>query len=249
MTGDKDDTTKSNCREYLSDLESVVENRRGSFIIICLYVLSILFVFLLNAYLLEMLSYKVDSRYLVEIFTALGLLYMLFVMAVVTREGKIINQRNIEDFRREIEKYFHTGERFLLMVVALDQNKKMVSWLGDPLLRHRFSYFVFTTDRLIIVTFRHSGSGTGAFRKAIERGQFSSIVNKIYSIPLHIPRNIKFGGVVAPFIMQLTHTKCTVIPEGESEPASWALTDKHTKNAKLLKEIRKRLVEGYSAEF
>ena len=111
-------------------------------------------------------------------------------------------------------------------------------WLPDDLF-HR-SYFIFTSDRILIITLKASMVGRGSIFNALNN-DVDSLVSNVYCCDYFDKPSPIFGGFINNILANISHTKIQVCATGEDKLYPWALENKGTKSGKLLKEIITRV--------
>ncbi len=236
-----------NVRKLLGDLTPVSERKKGGYGRSVLYGLSvgILAMCLLFFILMLMVDANVDKN-IALIFITIGVFTCLYLMLFITaREQSIASQNEVEELRKMLTPHLNEGEKFLLLQLGCKNSTHIPTWSSKEGMCS-FSHFIFTTDRLLVVTFQRHVHGAYLINNYLETGQYDSNANGLYSVDLLDPKAFEIGGFITPPFMNIGYTKCTVCPIGESESYTWNLTSGFTQNGKLLKNIRHRLKHGYS---
>ncbi len=237
-------------RKLLGDLEPVNEKRKGG------YWRSVLFLFLTASLTMTiwfgivvgMVDLYIDY-YVILYVGMFGIAVCIYLTGFAfNREQNIAFQNEIDELKKLIEPQLNDGEKFLLLQLARDFSTRVPTWMNKEGVS-KYAHFIFTTDRLLIVTFHSSVKGANLIDNYLQTGNYSVYANGLYCVDLLGTHSFKIGGYITfPPILNISHTKCTVRPIGESDSYTWLLSSHFTRNGKLLKIIRQRLKHGYSQE-
>ncbi len=241
-----------NARKVLGDLCPVSERRKGGYGRAVLYGLFALLssLGLFFYFLLTIADANLGDIVVVPYIIIGGLLCLCIGIFITVREQNIAAQNEIEELKKILTPNLNEGEKFLLLQLGHAYGMRIPSWFPEQRISD-YSHFIFTTDRLLIVTFERFVIGANLINNYLETGQYDSYdsyVNGLYSIDLLDPKAFKIGGYIKAPLFNIGYTKCTVSPMGENETYTWLLGSGFTQNGKLLKTIRHRLKYGYSQE-
>ena len=157
----------------------------------------------------------------------------------VSYEQKLSNKNRIARIKETVSKHLANGEDFLCLFVGQANKLPPAEWLGDISI---LSYFIFTTDRLLIITFKPELIGSNQINDHIAIGEFENIIVDVHTCSLLDKSSFTLGGIIHhPALLNLTHTKIIACPIGQQEPYRWIIDDKHTRHGKTLKKIRQHL--------
>jgi hypothetical protein len=160
-------------------------------------------------------------------------------MISLSREQKLFNKNQISRTKETVSKYLAPGEEFLCMFVGQANKLPPAEWLGDISI---YSYLIFTTDRLLIITFKPELIGSNQINDHIAIGEFEKIIVDVHTCSLLDSSSFTIGGIIHhPALLNLTHTKVIVCPIGQHEPYRWIIDNKHTRHGKTLAKIRQHL--------
>lgn len=157
----------------------------------------------------------------------------------VAREQRLYNRNCIEQLDNHLKPKLNNGEHVLSLCVGRASSIDTPDWLGDV---SPYSYFLFTTDRLLIINFDPELSGTNLINKEIEKQTIEKYIKSIITCSLTEESNCKFGGFIAiELLFNLLYTKVEIRPVNEHHSYTWLIDDKFTQSGKLLREIRNRI--------
>jgi hypothetical protein len=220
------------CRNLLGGLEPVCEKRKGSMKNVILILLGAIF----------WLGFSIAMIIVCQLpFVMIGFTLLTFPALAYfsTYEQVLIIQNDAEKFFRYISPMLADGERPLLVLDGKAFGLNIPSWLENDFFG--YSFFIFTTDRLILMTL----SGTKLDRKKvadfISQDKLESMTNSIFTCDLYDPSSCKIGGFSTNLLANLTHMKIEIRPVGKEERFVWLMANKRTENGKLLSEIASRL--------
>lgn len=168
----------------------------------------------------------------------LGLAWLPITIFMLGYEQVLILQNNQKTFADYLSDYLNEGEQFLTILKGRALKLHTPSWLPEDFFIR--SYFVFTSDRILIIPFQASQIKNGDILYYIDEG-LNEIVSGIYSCDYIENGSCVFGGLINNLMSHIAHTKITVRAVGASDTYPWALENKGTRNGQLLKEIIARL--------
>ncbi len=239
--------TALDCRNLLENLSPVQESRQGKQKFAALYLLSFIFIYMpFVAYIMIYLS-RNRFDHITPIIIPLMLSGLIVSMWFIAREYKLYAQNSINLIIKSMSPLFEDNEEFLTAFIGKAMGINTPSWINDSI--STYCYFVFTTDRMIIITLSPKIAGIDQLAKHHTNNTFESVIDNIYTCSLMEEGKVMFGGIISQPMFNLSHTKLITIPENESEPYTWIIANKHTKNGKLLNLIITRLKTGYSKDF
>ena len=222
------------CRERLGNLSYQNEKRKGKMRYALLYFgLTITFIF---GFIFVAATYFDIPKPFDFVFTSVVSLLGIYVgFVLISHEQKLTNRNEVGIVKEKLSGYFADGEKLLCLFVGRVNQFPTPGWLGaiSP-----YSYFVITSDRLLLITFKESFIGTNQINNALRQGYFESIITNIFTCSLGDQGSVRFGGFIThPALLNLTHTKAITRPIGQTEPYRWVIDDKMTQNGIVLRYV------------
>lgn len=204
-----------------------------------LYLLAFIFIYVpLVGYITYVLANNnIDPYAIIPIF--LNLLGMFAVICIISYELKLYAQNNITQIVNSISSLLEKEEKFLTLFIGRAASFNLPPWITSDI--STYCYFIFTTDRLLIITLSPKIVGIDQLDHYHISNTFDEVINSTYSCSLEDSSKVRLGGPILQPVFTFTHTKATIIPIGESEPYTWAIANKHTRNGELFKKIIGRL--------
>ena len=218
-------------RALLSDLFSVRETRKGRPVFVL--IIAILGMSMMGVSMLILMELKAPL-----LVVSLSLLWFPITIFMIGYEQTLIVQNHRSLFLKYIAQYFNKDEKFLVLLGGRSLKLNIPDWLPDDLF-HR-SYFIFTSDRILIMTLKASMVGSGSIFNSLN-DDADSLVSNVYCCDYFDQPSPIFGGFINHILANITHTKIQVCATGEDRLYPWALENKGTKSGKLLKEIITRI--------
>lgn len=155
-------------------------------------------------------------------------------MYMISREQSLCVQNDADKVLSYLGQFLNEGEKPLVVVSGRAYGVHAPEWLPNDF--YVSSYFVFTSDRLIVIALSAQEIGMKKISDFHKSGTFSSIVSSLYSCDIWDERSVKIGGFFGS-ILALTHTKIQIRPIGKTNSYTWLLETTGTKNGKLLQRI------------
>ena len=231
--------TAAECREALKNISYRNEKRQGNMMYVLIYG-TILFLLMLSAvFILGSVLRNAESLVficsLVVSFTILsGAIFS------VSYEQKLTNKNQVKKVKEFMAEYLDSGERILCVFVGRAVKPVTPAWLGDI---GPYAFFIFTTDRLLIITFKQHLIGTDLINKEIAKGTIRKDIVNIHTCSINDDRSFRVSKLFFNHVLlNLVHTKVAVCPVGENEPYSWLLDNKHTQHGMVFREIVSNLM-------
>jgi len=218
-------------REILNGLSPSKETRKGNRFFVLIYV--ILGILMMAISMLILLALKAPL-----LVCLLALLWFPFTIFMIGYEQTLIVQSHRSLFLKYIAQHFNKDEKFLLLLGGRALRLYIPNWLPDDFL-HR-SFFIFTSDRILIITLKASMVKKGGIFASLDNG-LESLVSQVYCCDYFDNPSPIFGGFINNILANISHTKIQVCATGEDKLYPWALENKGTKADKLLKEIITRV--------
>jgi len=218
-------------RELLEGLSPIKERWKGRVVYAILYTI-------FGMGLASITPLVVAELGLPIIICLLGSVWILVTIFMVSHEQVLLLQNHQKTFIGYISDYLNEGEQFLTILRGRALKLHTPNWLPDDFFIG--SYFVFTSDRILLITFQASKIKNGDILYYIDGG-LNEIVSGIYSCDYIEDESCVFGGFINNLLLNIAYTKIKVRTVGESDSYSWALENKGSRNGQLLKEIMARL--------
>lgn len=234
-------STALNCRRLLEDLPPAQENRQGKQVFVFLYILGFILIYApISTYITFSLFDKRTDPYAIMTISVF-FIGMFATMYLIALEYKLYAQNNSEKLKNSITPLLEDGEKILTFFIGKPIST-LPPWINTNI--SAFCYFIFTTDRMLIITLTPNVSGINQLDRHHINNSFHDVIDSIYSCSLEDPLQVKFGGLINLPIFNLTHSKLIATPIGESIPCTWMVASKQTNNGRLLKTIIARLPAG-----
>jgi len=218
-------------RELLKGLLPVKERRKGRAIYLLIYIVFGLGLMALTPFGLALLG-------LPMIICLLGLAWLPITIFMIGYEQVLLLQNHQKTFIDYTSDFLNEDEQFLTILNGRALKFHTSSWLPDDFFIG--SYFVFTSDRILIITFQASKIKSGGILYA-SKTDLHGLVSGIYSCDYIENGSCVFGGFINQLLLNIASTKIKVRAVGESDTYPWALENKGTRNGQLLKEIMARI--------
>lgn len=236
--------TAEECRALLIGLTPTREKRNGScltglFLIVTCFTLPALFIFLV---ILD--GSWIPKDYKVPLSMVIFFLSFVLCLYLASREQKLYNRNCVKELEEYLKPMLNRGEELLTLCVGRASSFKTPEWLGNV---SPYSYFVFTTDRLLVINFDASLNGTNLINKEISNQSIGYYIRSIITCSLIDKSKCRFGGFITiELLLNFLFTKVEVFPVNESHSYTWLIDDKFTQSAKLLRTIRHRIANTAS---
>ena len=220
------------CRKRLEGLSPIAEKREGR---------------LRNVYLIFFggligMSFTIMAVVVAQWSVYLAVLPLIWVPLMayfMSYEQALIVQNDAKHFFKFVEPALKPKEKVLLVLNGRAASLSLPEWLESDF--YDYCYFVFTTDRLMVITLSKSKVGFHKISDFWRNNTFSNVVNKVFVCDYVEPENCQFGGLSLNLMSNLTHTKIKLRPLGEGDFYEWSMPNKGTKNGQLLNEVIFRL--------
>lgn len=218
-------------REILGDLSPIKETRKGNRFFVLIYI--ILGMPMMCVTMLTLAEFKAPL-----VICLLALLWLPLIIFMIGYEQTLIVQNHRSLFLKYIAQHFNRDEKFLILLGGRALKYNIPSWLPNDFL-HR-SYFIFTSDRILIITLKASMIKAGGLFDSLDN-DFESLVSDVYCCDYFDKPSPVFGGFIKNILANISHTKIQICATGENEHYPWALENKGTKAGKLLNKIISRI--------
>ena len=226
------------CRELLKSIPYIDEKRLGNMWYALAYG-SLMIATMITAVFIGALVFEIPKSFALAYCAAVVFPTIAGGMIAISHEQKLSNKNQINRIKETVSKYLTDGEEFLCLFVGQANKLPTPEWLRDISI---YAYFVFTSDRLLIITFIPELRGTNEINNHIGIGEFEKIIVDVHTCSLLDKSSFAIGGIIHhPALLNLTHTKVIACPVGQNEPYRWIIDDKHTHHGKTLRTIRQHL--------
>ncbi len=230
--------TSAECREALKNISYRNEKRQGKMKYVLLYGA---FLFLLMVFSVFFIGSVFDlSETGVFICSVVITLVILSSSVIaVSYEQKLTNKNEVERVKGFMAEYLDSGERILCMFIGRAIKHVTPEWLGDI---GPYAFLIFTTDRLLVVSFKQHLIGTDLINSEIANGNFKRNIVNIHTCSINNDQSFQVSKFFYhPLLLNLVHTKVKTCPVDEQEAYSWLIDDKHTQHGIVFKEIMRNL--------
>lgn len=238
FTGElKPSPTAKRCQELLGDLNPVFEKRMGYVYIGALY-------FCLFAVLTIPIIYfgifenpLIPRNFKPLVAPLVGAILLIFSLLGGSHEQRLYSRNEVNGILGFLHPLFNKDEKHLTICVGRKLDSHEPNWLSGT---GPYCFFVFTSQRLIIITFNSSLIGINLINKCIQKNQLDTAIQGIYTCSLIDKDSFSLTDTIYSNATHLFYTMAKVQPINCDHAYTWLLDDKLTRGRKALKEIVSR---------
>jgi len=246
----RDSPSAQQCRKLLGDLKLVKEGRKGRILYVYIYALVIMptaFFVLMFSFGSRTMSILIGDTASFTLAFGSTLTSVVFILWLAIREFKLYGQNFSTPIIDQITPLLMPNEKPLTLLSAQIADINVPQWMTAE---NPVGCFIFTTDRLLILTWNTLLMRPSKLHHHIRNGTLERVIDNIYTVDLLNKESVQIGGFIKPMItFNISFTQIKTIPIGETAPLTWVLADKHIRAGKVFTAIRHRLENGYSRDF